>query len=663
MLPEGKGWLLVEFGAETREEADELARKCMNGLAKEKDAPNMKLLDQQPNENRLWQVREGGLGVTAFNPMEADHWEGWEDAAVHPAKLGGYLRDFQTLLDRFDYDTSMYGHFGDGCVHCRINFDLRSAGGIRKWRAFVDEAADLVVSYEGSLSGEHGDGQSRGELLPKMYGEELVQAFREFKSIWDPQNQMNPHKVVDPYPIVSNMKLGADYETPEVKTFFSYPEDGGKFAHAAMRCVGAGKCRDIESGTMCPSYMVTLDEQHSTRGRSRILYEMLQGDVIRDGFRSSDVREALDLCLSCKGCKGDCPVSVDMATYKAEFLAHYYARRIRPRQAYALGLIPWWARLASHAPGLVNAALAAPGAGRIGKIAAGVEPSRTAPAFAARSFRAWFAGHRGPDTGRPVLLWPDTFTNYFTPEVGIAAVGVLEDAGYRVQIPRRPLCCGRPLYDYGMLDLAERLLHQVLDSLRPLIREGVPLVAAEPSCLAVFRDELLQMLPDDEDAKRLAAQSFTLAELLATHAPGFEPPTLEGRAIVQRHCHHHAVMGFKQDQKLLERVGLDVELLDSGCCGMAGSFGFERGERYQVAIKEGERVLLPRVREAPDSTFVIADGFSCRTQIEQGSDRRALHLAEVLRFALRNAQGKVPAARRPELANLAVQRSSDGARR
>lgn len=637
MLPEGKGWLLVEFGAETREEADEQARECMKRLAKEKDAPTMKLLDKQPNENKLWQVREGGLGATAFNPMEADHWEGWEDAAVHPEKLGGYLRDFQKLLDRFDYDTSIYGHFGDGCVHCRINFDLRSAGGIAKWREFVDEAADLVVSYGGSLSGEHGDGQSRGELLPKMFGEDLVQAFREFKSIWDPQNRMNPHKVVEPYPIVSNLKLGADYTAPEVDTFFSYPQDGGKFAHAAMRCVGAGKCRDIESGTMCPSYMVTLDEQHSTRGRSRILYEMLQGDVIEDGFRSPEVKEALDLCLSCKGCKGDCPVSVDMATYKAEFLSKHFKRRLRPRAAYSMGLINVHARLASRMPRLANLIARFGVVKRLG----GIATEREMPKFATQTFKDWFVARACPNPqADPVVLFADTFNNYLHPQVAKAAVRVLEDAGYRVVVPPEPLCCGRPLYDYGMLPTAQRYLHRLLEGLAPWIRSGVPVVGIEPSCVAVFRDELPGMLPENLDATRLSMQTLTLAEFLDQHCD-WEPPRLEERAIVHGHCHQKAVMGMSAEQKLYERMGLDFELLDSGCCGLAGSWGFEDGH-YDLSVKIGERRLLPAVRDCGESTLVIADGFSCKTQIDQLAGRHALHTAEVLALALDRAAGRVP---------------------
>jgi FAD/FMN-containing dehydrogenase/Fe-S oxidoreductase len=634
LLPDGKGWLLVEFGGDTTEECDEKARECMKHLAKESDAPNMELYDVQARESKLWDVRESGLGATAFVPGEADHWEGWEDAAVPPDRLGSYLRGFRDLLGRYDYRTSMYGHFGDGCVHCRIDFDLFSAEGIRKWRAFLDEAADLVLAHGGSLSGEHGDGQSRGELLEKMYGPELVSAFRGFKSIWDPDNRMNPHKVVDPYPIASNMKLGAGYEPAEPRTHFAYPEDGGSFAHAALRCVGAGKCRDTSSGTMCPSYMATLDERHTTRGRSRILYEMLQGDVVTDGFRSDEVHEALDLCLSCKGCKGDCPVSVDMATYKAEFLSGHYKRRLRPAAAYSMGLIMLHARVAAHAPGLVNAAANAPGLGALLKRAGGISPRRKAPPFARESFKSWFS--RRPKVnpaGPPVVLFADTFNNFLHPEPMKAAVDVLEDAGFRVAVPMQALCCGRPLYDYGMLDTARLFWKRMVRALRTQIRAGVRVVGVEPSCVASFRDELPNMLPDDEDARRLAKQTLTLSEFLREHAPKeWGPPRLSRHAIVHRHCHHQAVMGFDADRWLLERIGLDFEVLDSGCCGMAGSFGFER-EHHDISVRIGERRLLPAVREAALDTLVIADGFSCKTQVSELSDRRPLHLAQVMQMA------------------------------
>jgi len=630
MLPDGSGWLLVEFGGETREESDERAHECMERLRRDSRAPSMRLFDDPAEGQKLWEVRESGLGATAYHPSKRDHWPGWEDAAVPPEREGEYLRDFRDLLERYDYDAALYGHFGCGCIHCRISFDLESAGGVRDWRNFLEEAADLVLSYGGSLSGEHGDGQQRAELLPKMYGEELVQAFREFKAIWDPAGRMNPHKVVDPYPIASNLKLGSGYAPSDPSVHFAYTEDGGSFAHAALRCVGAGKCRDIHAGTMCPSYMVTLEEQHSTRGRSRILYEMLQGDTISDGFRSDEVAEALDLCLSCKGCKGDCPVNVDMATYKAEFLSKHYKRRLRPRAAYTMGLIMFHARVAARAPRLANALARQRPIKRLG----GISPERALPPFARETFGHWFArrGEVNPN-GAPVLLFPDTFGNFLRTEPLKAAVEVLEAAGMRVEVPPKALCCGRPLYDYGMLDTAKLFWRRTLDTLRPWIRDGVPLVGVEPSCVAAFRDELPGLLPHDEDARRLPPQSLTLAEVLALQAGDWDVPPLRRQAIVHGHCHQKAVMGMSREELLYERMGLEFELLDSGCCGLAGSFGFER-EHDELSRQIGEHKLMPMVRDAGPETIVIADGFSCRTQIEELTGRHALHTAEVVRMAL-----------------------------
>jgi FAD/FMN-containing dehydrogenase/Fe-S oxidoreductase len=638
LLPDGRGWLLVEFGGDTKEEADDRARDCMELLRRQGDAPSMRLYDDPPHESQLWDVRESGLGATAYHPIESDHWEGWEDAAVAPENLGRYLRSFKRLLDDYAYRTAMYGHFGDGCTHCRIDFDLESAGGLRKWRSFLDEAADLVLENGGSLSGEHGDGQSRGELLEKMFGSELVEAFRQFKATWDPGNRMNPHKVVDPYPIVSNLKLGSGYNPPEPRTHFSYPEDAGSFAHAALRCVAAGKCRATDSGTMCPSYMATLDEMHTTRGRSRILYEMLQGDVVTDGFRSDEVHEALDLCLACKGCKGECPVDVDMATYKAEFLSGYYKRRLRPPEAYSMGLIMLHARIASKAPRLANFMANRKLVKRLG----GISPERTMPPFARQDFKAWFRarGEVNPHA-EPVVLFPDTFNNYLHPEPMKAAVEVIEAAGYRVVVPRQPLCCGRPLYDYGMLDLAKLFGRRMLRVLREPIRRGVPVVGLEPSCVAAFRDELPNLVPRNEDVKRLTMQTLTFSEFLQREADGWDPPALHRRALVHGHCHQEAIMGMDAEQQLYERIGLDYELLDSGCCGLAGSFGFEHAH-HDISVKIGEQRLLPRVREAPRDTLLIADGFSCKTQIEELSDRRALHTAQLLKMAMDHGPDGVP---------------------
>ena len=672
LLPPGGGWLLVEFGGATKDESDGRARELMEVLQKGGHAPSMKLFDDPKTEHILWKVRESGLGATARIPGEKDTWEGWEDSAVPPARLGEYLRGLRALFDRYDYGCALYGHFGQGCVHTRIDFDLVTQPGIDKFRAFLGDAADLVLSHGGSLSGEHGDGQSRAELLPKMFGPELVRAFGEFKAIWDPEGRMNPHKIVEPYRITENLRLGADYAPPEVATHFTFPEEDGSFARATTRCVGVGECRRHEGGTMCPSYMVTREEMHSTRGRARLLFEMLEGNPIRDGWRDETVHEALDLCLACKGCKSECPVNVDMATYKAEFLSHYYARRVRPASAYAMGLVYWWARLGSLMPRLVNAVTHAPAMGGLFKALGGIAPARTVPRLAAETFTHGFRRRRAtppatraearPTVTGTVLLWPDTFNNHFFPGTARAAVAVLEDAGYRVEIPPRSLCCGRPLYDFGMLDLAKRMLRQILDTLRPQIRAGMSIVGLEPSCVAVFRDEMCNLFPHDQDALRLKEQVFTLAEFL--ERAGYEPPTLAGKALVQGHCHHKSVMKMTADERLLDKLGLEYEILDSGCCGMAGSFGFER-DHYDVSIKVGERMLLPRVRAAGPDTLIIADGFSCREQIVQTTSRRALHLAEVLELALRHG-GRVRSLDRngheaAAAANQCAQRAHRGA--
>ena len=624
LYPEGGAWLLAEFGGDTEDEAKERAQALMDGLR----GPERRLFTDYGEQKRVWLVRESSIGVSRV-PGELETWSCWEDAAVHPTRLGPYLRDFKQLLDRYEYYCVFFGHYGQGCVHSRITFDLKSAEGVRKFRAFMEDASDLVLSYGGSLSGEHGDGQSHAELLPKMFGPELVDGFREFKALWDPDFKLNPGKIVDPYPIDSNLRLGSAYRPRPLRTTFRFPRDGGMFAQATERCFGVGKCRRTEGGTMCPSFQVTREEKHTTRGRAHLLFEMAKGEVISDLWRSEEVKEALDLCLACKGCKGDCPVGVDIATYKAEFLSHYYARRLRPRAAYALGLFPSWARLASSAPGLANAL--APAARRL----AGLAPERPVPRFARQTFRTWFR-ERGPRAeGKRVVLWPDTFTNYLQPDIGQAAVEVLEAAGYRVELPPAGLCCGRPLYDYGMLRLAKRRLRRVMDALSPEIAAGTPIVGLEPSCVAVFRDELVNLFPD-EHADRLSKQTLHLSELL--ERDGWSPPRLVRTAVLHGHCHHKAVMKTDAEEAVLRRLGLELDVLDAGCCGLAGSFGYERGERYDVSMKAGERSLFPVVRRAPDDALVIADGFSCRQQMAHGTGRRALHLAEVLALALREPE-------------------------
>jgi len=673
LLPEGSGWLMVEFGAESIPGAEMQAQRMIDALRRSPSPPNVKLFSGA-NAKRVWEVRESSLGATSHVPGEPFNWEGWEDAAVSPEKLGGYLRDLRKMMAQFGYKGALYGHFGHACVHTRLNFDLQSKEGIAKYRKFVEEAADLVVSYGGSLSGEHGDGQARAELWPKMFGPELMEAFRKFKTAWDPDWKMNPGKLIEPNKLDENLRLGANYSPWEPQTRFQFPQDHGSLSHATLRCVGVGKCRREEGGVMCPSWRATHDEEHSTRGRAHLLWEMTQGEVIRDGWRSEEVKHSLDLCLACKGCKSDCPVSVDVATYKAEFLSHYYEGRLRPLNAYAFGNIDFWATLASKAPGLVNLTTQLPFLSDIAKLVGGIPAQRRIPAFAPETFKEWFrkcgggrirpprerqrawdnvqshepvgepwnSGPSGPpqtpeDEGAsapPVLLWADTFNNYFLPQTARAAVEVLETAGFRVLVPQANLCCGRPLYDFGMLDRAERLLLEILDQLEPEIEAGIPVIGLEPSCVAVFRDELTNLFPHDARAQALSKQTFLLSEFLEQKlTPGAQLPQLPRKALLHGHCHHKSIMKMTAEESLLRRLGVDFTSPAPGCCGMAGSFGFN-AEHYGISQAIGELELLPAVRQAPDDWLIIADGFSCREQIAQSTTRHALHVAEVLQLAL-----------------------------
>jgi FAD/FMN-containing dehydrogenase/Fe-S oxidoreductase len=640
ILPKGKGWLLVEFGGKTKEEADAPAKKLMAELKAKPNPPDMKLVDDPEHEKVIWEIRDSGLGASARVPNEPDTWEGWEDTAVSPKDIGNYLRDFRKLLDKYGYLCALYGHFGQGLVHTRIDFGLKNRDGIQQYLAFTNEGADLVVRYGGSLSGEHGDGQSRGELLVKMFGPEFIAAFQEFKSILDPDWKMNPGKIVRPYHRDQNLRYGEHYDPPQWPTHFKYPNDHGSFSYAIERCVGVGECRRHEGGTMCPSYMVTREEKDSTRGRARLLWEMLDGQVIgKKAWKEEAVFDALDLCLACKGCKADCPVNVDMATYKAEFLSHYYKSRRYPIHAYAFGLIHVWARLAQLAPGVVNFINRAPIVSNLTKAVLGVAPQRQMPAFAKESFKHWFVRTRGNRVrgkevrSKRVILWPDTFNNYFHPEPAKAAVEVLEDAGFEVVVPNTDLCCGRPLYDYGMLDRAKRWLAQILSTLRDEIEAGTPIVGLEPSCTAVFRDELTELFPMNSNAKRLCQQTFTLGEFLMKKAPGYKPPKLPRTALLHGHCHHKSFMKTICEEELLKEAGVDFKKPDTGCCGMAGAFGFEK-DHYDVSMACGERVLLPEVRKCGKDTLIIADGFSCREQVRQTTDRVPLHTAQVLKMAL-----------------------------
>ncbi|MFF4750608.1 FAD-binding and (Fe-S)-binding domain-containing protein [Streptomyces sp. NPDC002514] len=662
-LPRGGAWLFVETGGESAAEA----RARAEAIVRAADVVDSLVVTEPGGQRALWRVREDASGTATRTRDGSEAWPGWEDCAVPPARLGAYLRDFRALLAAHGLHGTPYGHFGDGCIHVRIDFDLLTEPGIGRFRRFSEEIAELVVAHGGSLSGEHGDGQARAELLPKMYGARLVGLFERAKDVWDPDGLLNPGMLVRPAPLDTNLRFAVLPREP-VPVAFGYPDDGGDFSAAVRRCVGVAKCRTTTAAgasVMCPSFRATGEEAHSTRGRARLLHEMLAGEaggVVTDGWRSTEVRDALDLCLSCKGCRSDCPVEVDMATYKAEFLHHHYAGRRRPAAHYALGLLPVWLRWAARTrtASVVNALAAVRPLARVAKRAAGIAPERDVPRLAGRTFSGWWRRRRPSPAGGGdlVVLWPDTFTEHFSPSVGRAAVRVLEAAGLRVALPptlhlaappvgggrsatlnplavlrgRGKVCCGLTYVSTGQLDRARAVLRRTLDLMEPVLRASVPVVVLEPSCAAALRSDLPELLHDDPRAARLAAAVVTFAEVLERYAPDWTPPAVDRPVAGQTHCHQHAVLGDAADRRLREAAGLTGDL-SGGCCGLAGNFGFEKGH-YQVSVACAEDQLLPAVREAAEGTVVLADGFSCRTQLEQVAGVRGRHLAEALAQAL-----------------------------
>ena len=653
-LPPGQNFLLVEMGADSEEEAQEKSRRIAEASGSWPVKPIAHICSAEEAAS-VWYVRESALGAVVFVPGEPDRHEGWEDSAVPPEKLGAYLRAIKKLMDEYGYSTPLYGHYGQGCVHMRVNFDYRSVEGLKKFREFMERATDVVLSFGGSLSGEHGDGQSRAALLPKMFGPELMEAFREFKRLWDPDNRMNPGKLVDAvrvYDPIENLrhlrwgqspsagprqKKGAGSGSLEFEPHFVFGKDGGSLERATERCVGVGACRKTEGGVMCPSYKGTGEEKHSTRGRAHLLWEMLAGSLRPEGFRSEAVQEALDLCLSCKACKTECPVQVDMAAYKAEFLAQHYKGRLHPPQHYVFGFADKLARLGSIAPGLTNAVLTGGLTGGLVKRIAGVAKERKLPELAAKSFQKTCEKGNGTvadeekGSERRVLLWPDTWNNYYHPRSLAAAETVLRTTGFEVECPREHVCCGRPLYDFGFLDQARAYLERVLEKVGPEIDAEMPFIFLEPSCASVFKDELLEFFPNNERAQKLSRQTWLLADWLAENAPDWKPSGLDGaHVLVHGHCHHKAVFGGPANEiALLKKAGANVEAIKAGCCGMAGPFGFE-AEKYEVSKRIAQDGLMPAVDAAGPMTVLVADGFSCREQIEQLGHKEVVHFAEVL---------------------------------
>ncbi|HET9656454.1 MAG TPA: FAD-binding and (Fe-S)-binding domain-containing protein [Kineosporiaceae bacterium] len=637
-LPRGSGWLFVELAGD---DPGELADRAA-GVTADAGALAARTVPDSGEAAALWRIREDGAGLVARAHPDRPVHAGWEDAAVPPDRLGAYLREFDALLAGHGLSGVPYGHFGDGCVHVRIDFPLGRPGGTAVFTDFLADATRLVARHGGSVSGEHGDGRARSALLPLMYSPAALEAFAAVKAVFDPDRLLNPGVLVDPAPVDADLRAPA--ARPLRDLALPYPQDGGDLSAAVHRCTGVARCRDAAAAAgsvMCPSYRATGDEKDSTRARSRVLQELARGSL-PGGWRSPALRQSLDLCLSCKGCAIDCPTGIDVASYRTEWLYQAYRHRPRPPAHYVLGSLPRWVRAASRLPGVANRAMTAPGLSGLGKRLAGVDPRRDLPALAPRTFRDWFAARTAATAtstaaaptaaagtaGDPVLLWVDTFTDHFSPQVGIAAVRLLESAGFTVTLPPPGLCCGLTWISTGRLRTARTVLTRTLDALAP---GDLPIVGLEPSCTAVLRRDAEHLLGRTGPVEAVAARTRTLAELLLGR-PGWTPPSLAGTALVaQPHCHHHAVLGWEADRELLTRTGADLHEV-GGCCGMAGNFGAERGH-FDMSVAVARTALLPAVEGRPAAT-VLADGFSCRTQLDQLAGRPGIHLAQLLAAAV-----------------------------
>ncbi len=660
-LPDGAGWLFVEMGADTADEVEE----AMAALAADAGTGTYRIVRDPVETARLWAIRADGAGLSGRSEDGAECWPGWEDAAVPPANLGAYLREFDEVMERHGVTGQPFGHFGDGCIHVRLDIPLQhdpSQPGGAALRAFMEDAAELVTRHGGSLSGEHGDGRARSELLPTMYSPEAIALFGQIKALFDPNGLLNPGVMVDPAPLDRDLRRPAAPRTPGVGHAFTH--DHGDLTEAVHRCTGVGKCRADSigqgSGFMCPSYAATGDEKDVTRGRARVLQDAINGSLI-GGLSAPEVRESLDLCLSCKACSADCPSGVDMAAYKSEVLYRTYKGKFRPMGHYSIGWLPLWMKFIGWVPWLVNGVMGVGWLRRLILPIAGLDKRRSLPRFAGKPFhRSEFAKSRragganvaGADAaaadsrsadirGNTVVLWADSFTDGLSPEVPTAIVRVLEDAGLRVLVTAGDACCGVTWISTGQLDGAKKRLTHLLEVLGPFAVNGIPIIGVEPSCTAVLRGDLVELLPQDPRAHAVAAATFTLAEVLTGRAPvkprdGWQVPSLDGvTAVVQPHCHQYSVMGYTADRDLLARAGATVTEA-SGCCGLAGNWGYESGH-YDVSRQIAENSLLPALRdagltqgEAPEGVFYVADGVSCRTQAAAFEDVQGLHLAQLL---------------------------------
>jgi FAD/FMN-containing dehydrogenase/Fe-S oxidoreductase len=629
--PDALGVLFCEFSGDTAEEVSALAHDFAGRAPRLPGTPVPGVFLDPKVQTAAWALRQAATGLLYRTTPTRDikPQEFVEDTGIPPEKLGAYTRRFEEIVNRHGTTLGFFGHAGHGCLHIRVDLNLKRGDDVRRMQAIAGDIAALVVEFGGSLSGEHGDGLARSEFLPLMFGAEVMELHRRVKHVFDPEGRMNPGgKIVPPHQRMSdNLRFGEAYAARAPETWFDYSEDGG-WDKAVEKCNGMAVCRKLDAGTMCPSFMVTLEEEHTVRGRANALREAMRGNL--PGMRSEEVVEALDLCLQCKACKTECPVGVDMARYKAEFLAQHFRETGTPKEALFFGRIHDFAKAGGIAPGLAN--LGSSLFGGAMKAAAHVDPRRKLPTFDSRPFRRGWRGGPSGDKRPAVILFDDTFHNFFQSGPLRATAAVLDRAGFRVVIPRRQVCCGRAAISKGLLDHARDKQRELIDVLAPEVERGARIVGVEPSCILTLRDELPDLTRDPR-AKAIAGAAMMLEEFLLS-VPGWKPGRLERRAVVHGHCHQKAIVGMEPTREVLGRVeGLDFTILDSGCCGMAGSFGYERGH-YEVSKAAGERVLFPAVRGARPDDLVVAPGFSCRSQIGDFCEgRKAIHTAELLAMA------------------------------
>ncbi|MGO1587677.1 FAD-binding and (Fe-S)-binding domain-containing protein, partial [Corynebacterium casei] len=634
-IPAG-GWLYCEVGGDSLEEAEALAETVAAFVATVDS-----VVVSNPQEMReLWRIREASAGVVTRLPDGGEAWPNWEDSAVPPENLADYLRDLYALMDKYSLRGIPFGHFGEGCVHVRISFDFGSEEGIEIFNKFMNEAAELVSSYDGSLSGEHGDGRARSALLDRMYSEEMRALFKQFKNILDPDGLFNPGVLVDPDEVTEGLRMAPGQRTFELTPVHKFSHDRGSMVNAVNRCVGVSACRS-EENSMCPSFQITGDEVHSTRGRARLLSEMFRGESVADGYKSEEVLEALDLCLSCKACASECPVNVDMATYKSEFLHKHYKGKIRPMAHYMMGWLPLLGHIAHKVPLLpriIDMSMRTPVLRTVIAKVGGLDTSRPLIRFAPSSLRKWHKKRSNNQATKTVVLWPDSFNASLDTSPATAAVEVLETLGYRVEIPQEFVCCGLTWHSTGQLDMTQRVLKQTAKVMKPYTDRGLTVIGIEPSCTVMLKGEATE-LSDDPAIHQLAKSTVSFAEFVAplikekVDSGEIQPANIS--ALTQVHCHEKSLGDPQHSAKLLDALGVSQSDIETGCCGLAGNWGFEKGHA-EMSMALGERELFPKVRDAgAQGNAVIADGFSCRTHIDQGTGFAPQHVAEIVRNVLK----------------------------